>query len=362
MSAVRCRCRPRSAERRGRWPRGRRTGVPSRVRVRSREQWSADRRRCRGAPRGTQRRGCRRWSWPRCRPGLRRGSGRGREPRDRRGSWGGAWSRCESWRPARGRGRPRRSARRGRRLRPRRERRRCRRLTRPVARWGRRGRRQHRQRVDVRVPAARFAHAEVQVWLDGGARAARADRTQALAGRHVRAGSDRERGEVQVRGVEAVGGPHAHGQARRARRAREQHIPACGRHHRRAHRRRNVDPAVLPSGIRVVAVSVLRDDIAPHRPCPRRVSRRSEDEKDAEAEQESAHRASVRAPAGGAGRAVAGLLRFVTPKSGPGTARLRCRRSTRQPRWRPCAGAHRLRRAGAGHRPRRGPPRPRRAG
>ena len=62
-----------------------------------------------------------------------------------------------------------------------------------LARWRRGGRRQHRQRIDVRMPRARFAHAEVQVWLDGGARAARADRAQALAGRDVDAGADRDR-------------------------------------------------------------------------------------------------------------------------------------------------------------------------
>ena len=93
----------------------------------------------------------------------------------------------------------------------------------------------------------------------------RADRAQALAGGHVRARADRDRGQVQVRGVEAVAGPHAHGQARRAGRSRQTAPRRPPPPHRRAHRRRDVDPAVLPGGIGVVAVPVRSDR---HRPGP----------------------------------------------------------------------------------------------
>ena len=92
--------------------------------------------------------------------------------------------------------------------------------------------RQHRKRVDVPVPRARFAHAEVQVRLDGRARARRPDSPHALARRDARAGANGKRGEVQVRGVETVGGPDAHGQTRGPGRADEANLAARRGHDR----------------------------------------------------------------------------------------------------------------------------------
>ena len=153
-----------------------------------------------------------------------------------------------------------------------------------LARRWRRGRGQHRERVDVRVPRARFAHAEVQVRLDGRARARRPDSPHALARRDARAGANGERGEVQVRGVETVGGPDAHGQTRGPGRSDEANLAARRGHNRGAGRRGYVDPSVLPARVRVRPVPVLRDHLALNRPAPRSVSGRGEYEKGSEGE------------------------------------------------------------------------------
>ena len=83
----------------------------------------------------------------------------------------------------------------------------------------------------------------------------------------------RERREVEVGGVEAVGGPHGDRQAGRSGRAREAHLTTRGRHHPGAERAGDVDAAVLAAGVRIVAVAVGADQLAPERPRPGGVSR-----------------------------------------------------------------------------------------
>ena len=185
-----------------------------------------------------------------------------------------------------------------------------------LARRGCRDRRQQRERVDVGVAASCFAHAEVEVRRCGRALARGSDRAEALASRYVCSGADRDRREVEVRGVEAVAGPHAHRQTGRAGDASEADLPAGRRHHRRSDSRPDVDAPVLTRGIRIGSVPVRRDHLAANGPDPGRFGRRGEHpgdyEEGCEDEQESAHPATVRARRGGGGGGVAGLLRFVT--------------------------------------------------
>ena len=171
-------------------------------------------------------------------------------------------------------------------------------------------------------------------------------------------GVDRDRGQVQVRGVEPVAGPHAHGQARRAGGPGEQHLAARCRHDRRGHRRRDVDPAVLPSGIGVVAVPVRSDDVAPDRPAPRGVCGSGEEKEGGEGDQESAHPAMVRARARGGTARSQGCCGLLLRNQRPVQRVCAAAGETRPPRSLPCADARRLPRAREGHRPRRGPPRP----
>jgi hypothetical protein len=166
------------------------------------------------------------------------------------------------------------------------------------------------------VARARFAHAEVEVRRRGGALARRPHRTDAPPGRDPLATAHRECGEVEIGGVEAVARPDAHGQPRRAGRAREQHLAAGGRHHRSADRCRDVDASVLSGRVRVGPVAVLRDHLAADRPEPGGLGwggeSRGECEEGGEGEQESAHPATVRARGHDGGGGVAALLRFVT--------------------------------------------------
>jgi hypothetical protein len=166
------------------------------------------------------------------------------------------------------------------------------------------------------VPRARFAHSEVQVRRGRRALARGSDRADAFAARHVLAGVHGYRRQVQVRGVEPVAGPHAHRQPRGARCPGEAHLARRGGHHRRPHRRRDVDAAVLSARVRVGSVSVRRDHLAADGPEPRRLSRRGKSrgnsEEACEDEQKSAHPENVWARAPGGEVGVAGLLRLVT--------------------------------------------------
>jgi hypothetical protein len=269
----------------------------SRCRVRDRRCTRQPTRRRHGirSPTRSRRRAGRRTRRGRCPryPAWRRHRARGR-PR------GGRCSRCRCW--AWGQRRRRWCGRWVRRLR----RRRC-----------HRGR-QQRERVHVRVPAARLAHAEMEVRGCRRALAGRSDRAQALASGYMRASTHRDRRKVQIGSVVAVAGPHAHRQPRRAGRASEPHLPARGGDHRRSDRRRYVDAAVLSARVRVGPVPVLGDHLAPDRPEPGRVSgsgeSRGKREEGGQDEKESAHRASVGAHARGDGGGVAELLLFVTRK------------------------------------------------
>jgi hypothetical protein len=61
---------------------------------------------------------------------------------------------------------------------------------------------------------------------------------------------------VEIRGIEAVAGANAHGETGRARRTGEANLAARSRHHAGPDRARNVDAAMLPTRIRIIAVAV----------------------------------------------------------------------------------------------------------
>jgi hypothetical protein len=125
------------------------------------------------------------------------------------------------------------------------------------------------------MPGTGFAHPEVEVGLLGRAGARRSYRAEPVAGGDPVSCVNGDRGEVEVRGVEAVRRADAHGPAGRAGRAREANFAAGRCDHRIADFARDVDAAVLIRGVWVVAVSVRRDDFTVERPLPFRPRGRS---------------------------------------------------------------------------------------
>jgi hypothetical protein len=196
---------------------------------------------------------------------------RGRDHRRRRGSGSGDrcrrrwWSRGRRWVTDRIRNRGR--LRHG--LRPRRRR-------------GRRAlRRQEGERIEVALRIGRAAHSEVDVRHRQLRLAARADRADELALRDCVAAPDRVRPEVNERDRVAVR------RRDRQRLAADRHGPREGdgardrRLHPRTARRPDVDSAVLPGGVRVLAVErEERQHRAVHGPAPAQGGRGDDQHRD----------------------------------------------------------------------------------
>jgi hypothetical protein len=73
---------------------------------------------------------------------------------------------------------------------------------------------------------------------------------------------------MEVGRVEAVGRANAHGETGRARGAGEADLAAGSRHHRGADGAGDVDAAMLPAGVRIVAIAVCGDHRAAKGPNP----------------------------------------------------------------------------------------------
>ena len=128
---------------------------------------------------------------------------------------------------------------------------------------------QQLERVAVVVIAAGHAHSEVQVRRLGRALAGRADRPDPLARGDLVASAHRGRRQMEVRGVEpSVGRADRDHQAGRPERARVADGPARRGADGVADRARDVDPAVLPGGVGIVAVAVVGQDLSLDRPGP----------------------------------------------------------------------------------------------
>jgi hypothetical protein len=119
------------------------------------------------------------------------------------------------------------------------------------------------------VLGAGVADSEVQVRALGGPHTGRTHRSDRFARGDPLALVHGGGGQVQVRGVvEAVGGSDAHGQPGGAGGSREAHLTAGGGYNRCARLGGDVDAAVLPRGVRIVAVSVGSDHLPANRPDP----------------------------------------------------------------------------------------------
>jgi len=119
------------------------------------------------------------------------------------------------------------------------------------------------------VVGAGFSHAEVQVRGVDRTTSGYADRAEPFAAPHRVSTRHVDRGQMEVRGVKApVVGADRHRQPGAAGRPGEGDRAADGRHHRMALGGADVDTAVLPGGVRVVAVRVGRQDLATYGPGP----------------------------------------------------------------------------------------------
>ena len=236
------------------------------------------------------------------------------------------WCRCTSWRRRTARrrraswdrhaARRRRSRRDWRRIGGRtgwfRGRRRCGRRRLRTRHQRRRG--QKPEWVVVGVAGACVADAEMKVRGGRRAGAGRSDGADAVAGGHAHARTDRQRGEVQVRGVVAVAGADADDETRGPGSAGEAHLAGRGGHHGSPDGGRDVDPPVLSRCVRVRPVAVRSDHLARDRPDPGGVGGRRQDKEESEDKKESAHAANICAACAATRMRVPDLCGFVTGK------------------------------------------------
>jgi len=134
----------------------------------------------------------------------------------------------------------------------------------------RRRRRQERARVEVPLRIRGDAHAHVHVRNVELRRAARPDRPDRVAFGDACALLHRGGAEMRERDRMPVSGRDRDAQAARRHTAGKRHRPRHGRDDRRARARSDVDAAVLPGGVRMVAIErVARENGASHGPRPR---------------------------------------------------------------------------------------------
>jgi hypothetical protein len=132
-------------------------------------------------------------------------------------------------------------------------------------RIGSRPGRQQRQRIDVPVRVGRVPNAEVHVRLAALDISARADRADDLALVDLGAFGDADRAEMDERHRPAVLGAYGQAQALPRQATGERDDAGGGRADVGARRSSDVDPAVLPAGVRVA----VEDEGAQHRPVDR---------------------------------------------------------------------------------------------
>ncbi len=137
-----------------------------------------------------------------------------------------------------------------------------------LARCGRE-RRQEVQGITIGVLVAGLADSEMQMGHGSGPGPGRANRTEPVPGGDRRALAHRDRGQVQVGGVEApVGAAHRDGDPGAAERPGEPHLATDRGHDGGALGSRDVNTPVLTRRIGVGAVVKGGDDLAAQRPLP----------------------------------------------------------------------------------------------